>query len=142
MSQENKDIVQRVVDLVNEGKLEQVKELYTTDFVNHDPSAPDVRDREALMQMFAVWGAGFPDAHTTVEDMVAEGDMVAKRWSYRGTHKGEFMGIPATGKEITMTAITIYRISGGKVAECWWNYDRLGAMQQLGLIPPLGEGGE
>jgi steroid delta-isomerase-like uncharacterized protein len=136
--QENKDVVQRLVDLINEGKLEQAKELYTPDYVNHDPGAPDVGNREALIQLFAVWGAGFPDAHTTIDDMVAEGDMVAKRWTYRGTHTGEFMGIPATGKSITMTAITIYRLAGGKVAECWWNYDRLGAMQQIGVIPPLG----
>jgi steroid delta-isomerase-like uncharacterized protein len=136
--QENKDLVQRVVDTINEGKLSQAKELYTSDFVNHDPSAPTVRDREALMQTLAVWGTGFPDARATIEEMVAEGDKVAKRWTYRGTHSGEFMGIPATGKEISMTAITIYRISGGKVAECWWNYDSLGVMQQLGVIPPLG----
>jgi steroid delta-isomerase-like uncharacterized protein len=115
-----------------------VVELYASDFSNHDPSAPDVGDREALMQMFAVWGTSFPDARVTIEEMVGEGDLVAKRWTYRGTHTGEFMGIPATGKEIAMTAITIYRISGGKVAECWWNYDSLGVMQQLGVIPPLG----
>ena len=136
--QENKDIVQRVVDLINEGKLDQVKDLYTSDFSNHNSSAPTVQDREALVQQFAAWGAAFPDGHATIEDMVAEGDKVAKRWTYRGTHKGELMGIPATGKEITMTAITIYRLSGGKVAECWWNYDTLGMMQQLGVIPPMG----
>jgi steroid delta-isomerase-like uncharacterized protein len=136
--QENRDVVQRVVDLVNEGKLAQVEELFASDFANHDPSAPTVHDREALMQMFAAWGAGFPDARATILEMVADGDKVAKRWTYRGTHNGEFMGIPATGKEIAMTAITIYRISGGKVAECWWNYDSLGVMQQLGVIPPMG----
>jgi steroid delta-isomerase-like uncharacterized protein len=136
--QANKDLVQRVVDLVNAGELDQARELYTPDYVNHDPGAPEVADRDALMQLFAVWGAGFPDAHTTVDDMVAEGDQVAKRWTYRGTHTGEFMGIPATGKQVTMPAVTIYRVSGGKVAECWWNYDRLGALQQLGVIPPMG----
>ena len=136
--QENKDIVQRVVDLFNEGKLEQVKELYTTDYCNHDPSAPDVHDREGLMQVFAAWGAAFPDALVRVEDMVAEGDKVVKRWTYHATHTGEFMGIPATGKKVIMHAATIYRLSGGKVAECWWNYDSMGMMQQLGVIPPSG----
>ena len=91
--QENKDIVQRVVELSNEKKYAQAKELYTSDFVNHDPTAPAVRDRQALMQMFAVWGTGFPDARATIEEMVAEGDKVAKRWTYHGTHNGEFMGI-------------------------------------------------
>jgi steroid delta-isomerase-like uncharacterized protein len=94
------------------------------------------------MQLFVAWGSAFPDAHTTIEEMVGEGDLVAKRWTYRGTHKGEFMGIPATDKKIEMTAITIYRISGGKVAECWWNYDSLGMMQQIGVIPPMGGGEE
>jgi steroid delta-isomerase-like uncharacterized protein len=136
--QGNKDVVRRVVDMVNEGKLAEVEDLYTSDFVNHDPSAPDVRGRSALMQMFTVWGTGFPDGRVTIEEMLAEGDQVAKRWIYHGTHSGEFMGIAATGKEIAMTAITIYRISSGKVAECWWSYDTLGAMQQLGVIPPMG----
>ena len=136
--QENKDIVQRVVDLVNEGKLEQAKDLFTSDFSNHDPGAPAVRDREALIQLFAVRRAAFPDARVTIEDLVAEGDRVAKRWTYRGTHTGEFMGIAGTGKEFSITAMTLYRISSGKVAELWWNYDSLGMMQQLGVIPPLG----
>ena len=135
--QENKDIVQRVVEMVNAGKLAQVEELYASDFVNHDPSAPTVGDREALMQHFAASGKGFPDARVTIEDMAAEGDKVAKRWTYHGTHTGEFMGIPATGKKIAMAAITIYRISGGKVAECWWASDTLGLMRQLGVVPPM-----
>jgi steroid delta-isomerase-like uncharacterized protein len=137
--QENKDIVRRVVESLNEGKLAGLEELYTGNFVNHDPSARAVRDRSALLQRFDAERAGFPDGHITIEDLVAEGDKVVERWTFRGTHNGEFMGIPATGKEIAMTGIGIYRISGGKVAECWWNSDTLGAMQQLGLIPPLGE---
>ena len=122
--QENKEIVQRVVDMVNEGKLAQLKECYTSDFVNHDPSAPAVRNREALMQTFAVWGTGFPDARVTIEEMIAEGDKVVKRWTYHGTHDGEFMGIPATGKEIAMAAITIYRISGGVVGRSYTDEHR------------------
>jgi steroid delta-isomerase-like uncharacterized protein len=140
--QENKDIVRHVVDLINQGKLEQVKELYTSDFSNHDPSAPTVRDREALMQNFAARRAAFPNAQITTEDLIAEGDQVAERWTYHGTHNGAFMGIPATGKEISITGITIYRIAGGKVAEWWSNYDSLGMMRQIGVIPPLGQRGE
>jgi steroid delta-isomerase-like uncharacterized protein len=138
--QENKDVVQRIVDLLNDGKLEQARALYADDYCNHDPGAPAVQDREALMQTFIAWGAAFPDAHTTIEGMVAEGDKVAKRWTYRGTHTGEFMGIPPTGKAFEITATTIYRLSGGKVAECWWYYDSLGLLQQIGVIPPMGEG--
>ena len=136
--QGNKDVVQRIIDLLNESKREQAKELYTDDFSNHDPGAPEVTTREGLIQTFAVWWTGFPDAHTTIDDMIAEGDQVAKRWTFRGTQTGEFQGIPPTGKSIAMTGITIYRFAGGKVAECWWNYDTMGAMQQLGVIPPMG----
>ena len=70
--------------------------------------------------------------------MIAEGDQVAKRFTFRGTQTGEFQGIPPTGKSIAMTGITIYRCADGKVAECWWSYDTMGAMQQLGVIPPMG----
>jgi steroid delta-isomerase-like uncharacterized protein len=136
--QENREVVQRVVDMINEGKLAQVEDLYTSNFVNHDPGAPDVCDRATLMQLFAAWKTAFPDGRATIEDMIAEGDQVAKRWTYHGTHNGEFLGIPATGKEFAITAITIYRLSGGRVAECWWNYDSLSMLQQLGVVPPLG----
>jgi steroid delta-isomerase-like uncharacterized protein len=136
--QGNKDVVQRIIDHLNAGTREQARELYTEDFVNHDPGSPQVTSRDALIQTFAVWWTAFPDAHTTIDDLVAEGDQVAKRWTFRGTQNGEFQGIPPTGKAIEMTGITIYRLVGGKVAECWWNYDTMGAMQQLGVIPPMG----
>jgi steroid delta-isomerase-like uncharacterized protein len=136
--QENKEVVQRVVDMINEGQLAQVEDLYTSNFVNHDPGAPDARDRATLMQLFAARKTAFPDQWVTIEDMIAEGDQVAKRWTCTGTHNGEGLGFPATGKEFAITAITIYRFSGGKVAECWWNYDSLTMLQQLGVIPPMG----
>lgn len=135
---ENKAIVARIIDLSNEHKYDEAKALYADDFVNRDAGAPDIQDRDALMVMFAAWGAGFGDGAAKIEDLIAEGDQVTKRWIYTGTHTGEFMGIPPTGKAIKMTAITIYRLVGGKVVECWWNYDSLGLMQQLGVIPPLG----
>ena len=137
---ENKAIVARIVELSNERKYDEARELYAVDFVNHDAGAPDIRDRDALMGMFAAWGAGFRDGTAKIEDSIAEGDQVTKRWIYTGTHTDEFMGIPPTGKAIKMTAITIYRLAAGKVVECWWNYDSMGLMQQLGVIPPLGEG--
>ena len=136
--QENKDIVQRVVDLFNEQKLEQVKECFADDFSNHDPSTPAALDREALIQAFAAWMAGFPDGRVQVEDMIAERDKVVKHWTFHGTQTGEFLGIPATGKKVLIYAATIYRLSGGKIVECWWNYDTMGMMQQLGVIPPMG----
>jgi steroid delta-isomerase-like uncharacterized protein len=124
--------------MINERKLAQVEDLYTSDFVNHDPGTPDVRDRTALTQLFAARITAFPDQRVTIEDVIAEGDQVAKRWTIHGTHNGEFMGMPATGKEFAITAITIYRLSRGEVAECSWNYDSLTMLQPLGVVPPLG----
>jgi len=80
----------------------------------------------------------FPDFQVTVEDVVAEGDKVARRVTLSGTHKGEYMGIPPTGKQMTMGVITIERIEGGKIAEQWGEADMLGLMQQLGVMPPPG----
>ncbi len=86
-----------------------------------------------------MWRAGFPDLHITIEDIIAEGDKVATRATARGTHKGEFMNIPPTGKQVTVTSIAIQQIAGGKVVEVWVNIDHLGMMQQLGAVPPPGE---
>jgi len=80
----------------------------------------------------------FPDVRLTIEDMVAEGDKVAVRWAWSGTHRGEYMGIAPTGKEVTYTGITIHRITGGKIVESWDEVDNLGLMQQLGVAPPPG----
>jgi steroid delta-isomerase-like uncharacterized protein len=81
----------------------------------------------------------FPDINFTVEDLIAEGDKVIVRWSYRGTHQGESMGIPATGKQVTVTGMNIARFADGKIIEDWGNWDALGLLQQLGAVPPLGE---
>ena len=76
------------------------------------------------------------------EDMIAEGDRVVSRWTMRSTHKGEWMGIAPTGKQVMITGISIHRIAGGKIVEDWANADELGMMQQLGAVPPIGESGE
>ena len=87
-----------------------------------------------------MYRTAFPDLHFTVEDQIAEGDMVANRVTARGTHQGEFMGIAPTGKQVTVTGITIDRIAGDKLEESWASWDFLGLMQQLGAIPEPGEG--
>jgi steroid delta-isomerase-like uncharacterized protein len=88
-----------------------------------------------VKQVIAAYRAAFPDVHITIEDLVSEGDKVAERWTMRGTHKGEFAGIPATGKQVTSTGLVIVRIADGKVAEIWGASDQLGLMRQLGAIP-------
>jgi steroid delta-isomerase-like uncharacterized protein len=76
-----------------------------------------------------------PDGHFSIEDLIAEGDKVVARWTFRGTHRGEYFGIPPTGKQVALTGITIYGITVGKIQEAWTNLDALGLMQQLGVIP-------
>lgn len=132
----NKAIVRREVEEVWNGKrLDLLDEIFAANFVNHDPNNPQVTDRES----FRVWASavlnGFPDLYLTIDDVVAEGDKVACRWTHHGTHLGELPGLPATGKKTTITGIIIYRFAKGKVVEAWWSRDLLGLMQQLGVIP-------
>ena len=138
--EENKFVVQRSYDeFFNTGNLAVVDQFHTNDFVAHIPGLPPVQGLEALTQIASGYLSAFPDLHITLEDMVAEGDKVMTRVSWRGTHKGEFIGIPATGKQVTVTGMYGYRIADGKIAE-WWDYsDNLGLMQQLGMIPAPGQ---
>jgi predicted ester cyclase len=91
--------------------------------------------------MTPVFYTAFPDMHYTVEDLIAEGDKVVCRWTVRATHQGEFMGVPATGKVVTWTGISITRFAGGKDVEDWESFDMLGLMQQLGAIPQMAQTG-
>jgi predicted ester cyclase len=85
--------------------------------------------------------SALPDFHSTLEDMIAEGDKVAERFTGRGTHKGEWMGIAPTGKQVTIQGMAIHRITDGKIVENWTNMDMLGVMVQLGVVPPPGQAG-
>jgi predicted ester cyclase len=82
--------------------------------------------------------AASDNINLVIDDLIAEGDKVVKRWTVRCTHTGEFMGVPATGNKVEVTGTTTYRVAGGKFVESWWNTDTLGMMQQMGVIPPLG----
>ncbi len=136
MSEQNKAIIRRFWDEVgNKGNLAVVDELLATDCVLHGFLGGEIRGPEGLKQYTSMTLAAFADLHVTVEDEITEGDKVVTRYSARGTHKGEIMGIPPTGKQVAWTGIVITRIAGGKVIEAWANIDRLGLMQQLGAIP-------
>jgi steroid delta-isomerase-like uncharacterized protein len=132
----NKAVVRRVLEDVWHAKnISLVDELFAPDFVNHDPDTPDATNREG----YKAWATGLqsavPDLRLTIDTLIAEGDQVAKRWTAAGTNTGALPGLGATGRKVTFTGITIYRIVDGKVAECWWNKDTLGLMQQLGAVP-------
>jgi steroid delta-isomerase-like uncharacterized protein len=137
MSEENKAVARRAFeDHFNTGNFDLAEEIFTADYINHDPSLPDFGSGpEAANQAVRLYRDAFPDARITVEDQVAEGDRVATRWSARGTHQGELVGVSPTGGPVEITGITISRIEGGKIAEDWINYDALGMMQQIGAIP-------
>jgi steroid delta-isomerase-like uncharacterized protein len=100
--------------------------------------APGVEGPEGLKQLVMMYRTGYPDLVFTIEDLLADGDKVIVRWSCAGTHRGELMGIPATGKRTTTSGISISRFEGGKVVEEWVRWDALGWLQQLGVVPPLG----
>jgi steroid delta-isomerase-like uncharacterized protein len=130
-----KAIVHRFVeDGANAGNMKVLDELFSADFVNHDPTQPG-HDLAALKESLMGRITAFPDQRTTIEDLVAEGDRVAKRWTWRGTQTGTFNGIPPTGRQVTLAGLDILRVSDGKIREIWWGYDVLGVLQQLGVMP-------
>ena len=141
--EENKALVRLIFEEIgNKGNLDLIDKVYDANYVKCRNGEIVKESYEEQKQKSAIYRKAFPDGHQKIEDMVAEGDKVAFRWTFTGTHTGELMGIPPTGVQVKMTGITIYRITNGKVVEGWLNSDRLGVMQQLGVIPPIGQQGE
>jgi steroid delta-isomerase-like uncharacterized protein len=136
-TEENKAISRRAdEELFDRGNLDVADELFASDFVYHDPaSGEDWHGPESVKQYATMMRAAFPDLHYIVEDQIAEGDKVVTRYTASGTHQGELMGIASTGNRVEITGISITRIEDGKIEEIWENYDTLGMMQQLGVIP-------
>lgn len=136
MLEANKRVQRRLIEQVwSQGDFDVVDELVAGDYVGHSSSPPgEVRGPGGYKQYFATLRQAFPDLHFTVEDQIAEGDRVATRWTAHGTHQGEFQGIPPTGRQGTITGITIGRIANGKLVEGWTNADMLGLLQQLGAV--------
>jgi predicted ester cyclase len=130
-----KALVRQVVDDWNRGDLDALDEHLDPAYVNRDPNNPEVTDLPSYKRWAAAARAAFPDLRVTIDDLIAEGDRVAKLWSFEATHRGEFLGIAPTGRPVTWSGITIYRVTGDKVAECIWRTDALGLLQQLGAIP-------
>ena len=140
MSTENhKALIRRFVEEVwNRQNLSIVDELFAANHVFHAAGGP-LLDREGHKQMIAHFESAFPDGRTTTEDMIAERDAVAQRWTYTGTHQGAFQGIPPTGKRVRLTGISIWRFEDGKIVQSWHDLDALGLMQQLSVIPAPGQ---
>ena len=136
MSEQNKALFRRFVDEIVNGKnTDVIDDLMAPDMVDHNlmPGvAPGLEGMKDLMKMFV---GAFPDIHATIDLLIAEGDLVAGRMTTTGTHKADFMGIPATGKQVKFTEMHIVRIANGKAVEHWGNSDDMAMMQQLGVIP-------
>jgi steroid delta-isomerase-like uncharacterized protein len=139
-SEQNKTIVRRAFEEPWKGNLDVIDELIATQYIGHDPANPEpLRGPAGVKEFISTYRAAFPDARITVEQQLAEGDLVATRWTGRGTHEGELMGISPTGKRVTVSGLTISRLEGGKIVEEFQNWDTFGMMQQLEAVPALAQ---
>ena len=133
----NKQHVRRFFEEVwSTGDVALRDSFLAADYRGHIPGNAQALDREGWTAWFTGFRAAFPDARFTVEDMVAEGDRVAARLTMRGTHRGELNGIAPTGREVTVTGMSIERVEGGRIVEGWNQNDALGMLGQLGALPP------
>ncbi len=124
-------------EAINQRKLEVVDELIADTYVNHSLPAP-APGAEGFKHVIQLFVAAFPDMRVDIDDVLVDGDKVAGRGRWSGTHQGEFMGIPATGKHVSVAFMDIWRAEGGRWVENWVQMDFLGMMQQLGLVPEPG----
>jgi steroid delta-isomerase-like uncharacterized protein len=139
-AEENKALVRRwVEEVVNKHSLAAIDELVDPNAVDHAALPGQPQGIEGIRQFFRGFFTAFPDLQATVEDIIAEGDKVVARSTARGTHRGEFLGLAPTGRQITVSSIDIARLANGKQVEHWGQFDTLGLMQQLGAVPGPGQ---
>jgi predicted ester cyclase len=142
-TEQNKATLRKTYEeAINKGNVAVLTECMTPDYVSHGPGGLDLKGPEGFGQYVTMFRTAFPDVRMTAENMVAEGDYVAHRARFTGTHRGDWMGIPPTGKRVTLTLNVLSRFAGGKEAEAWEELDMLSFMQQLGVIPPMNQPGK
>jgi steroid delta-isomerase-like uncharacterized protein len=136
VSEQNKASARRLFEeILSKGDDNAIGEVVAADYSEHDPANEvDTRGADGMRREFEGYRSAF-DFQFTVEDQLAEGDQVATRWRFRGTHAGEFLGIAPTGNQVALTGITIFRFADGMIQEAWWNWDTLGMLRQIGAIP-------
>ena len=137
MSQQNKDVARRIFDAWNARDLDAYDAIFAPSAISHDQQNPfaDGVGPEGTKQLVRMYTAGFSDQSFLINEQIAEGDFVVTRWTGTGTNDGEMMGMPATGKSATVTGMTIHRFENGRIVEAWSNWDTLGMLQQLGVVP-------
>src|SRR5262245_41328658 len=134
---ENVELVRFGIEQIwNQGRWDVARDLFAPDVRIHGFPSPEPFGLEGLRGLFELLRAAFPDLHLTIEHVVAEGDRVAVHWTATATHRGEFRGLPPTGKRVKLRELTHYRFEGGRVCEAWLAPDALGLMFQLGFRPP------
>jgi steroid delta-isomerase-like uncharacterized protein len=139
MTAENKVVMRRFVEFINTGSEKLAEELISPDAIFHVPGRPEpLRGPAGYLAVIGMMRGGFPDIQWTLEEMIAEDDKVAARFTMRGTHQGSFFGVPPTGKTIAVQAMNFYRLSGGQFIEERGQPDLLGLLQQIGAVPSPG----
>lgn len=146
-TEENTSIARHYLEEVwNRGNVAILDEALAADYVFHDGAGRMVRDIETLKRNISAWRTAYPDFHMMIEDAFAEGDKVALRWTIHFTHRGEsenipmemLRNVPPTGKQVRFVGMDIYHFRGGKIVEAWRTWDRLGLLQQVGVVPTSG----
>jgi steroid delta-isomerase-like uncharacterized protein len=139
-AEENKVVMRQYFEGAwEQGNLQLLDELLAPDYVNHNPATPDMpTGREGVKGVVSMFRSGMPDLKVVIEDMIAEGEKVATRYTLEGTHEGELFGVPPTGKRLSIKSMTVERVSEGKVRDHWRVSDNLEMMQQLGVVPEPG----
>ena len=137
MSEQNKTVVRRLFDeLWNKGNLQVADEIIAPTYQHHDASTPDLgKGPEGEKKRVNLYRGAFNDFRLNIEDLFADGETVVARWSCRGVHKGDLNGIAPTNKQFAITGVTICRLTNGKIVEGFVNWDALGLMRQLGIVP-------
>lgn len=139
-TEHNKTLIRRLIEESwSKGNLAVIDETISPTFVYHTTGLPEFRGPDGFKAFVTQHRHAFPDIDYTIEEMVAEGDKVVARWTASGTHQGDMLGIAPTGKRATLPGISIFRITQGTIGEGVTNWDTLGLLQQLGVIPPMGQ---
>jgi steroid delta-isomerase-like uncharacterized protein len=132
----NKALMHRFTEFINTASEKLAEELIAPEAIFHVPGRPEpMRGPTGYLAIIGMMRAGFPDIQWTLEEMIAEADELAARFTMRGTHQGSFFGVPATGKKIQVEAMNFYRFAGGQIVEEQGQPDLLGLLQQIGGIP-------
>ncbi len=139
MTTSNIDVVLRLwyEELWDNWNTAVADDLLTDDYRLHAPGVPVALDGETTKQVVRMYGNSFPDLKHTVDEVIADGDNVAVRWTVRGTHRGEFQGIAATGNSITLSGITVHHVADLRLRETWLVYDNMELLQQIGAVPAV-----